>query len=84
MGVFDRARAPTRKKPARSVADDARARRLIEPDTTLLVTLQCCRMCAARAVELGVRRAAYLREDPGPLASRTALAALARESRFEL
>jgi tRNA(Arg) A34 adenosine deaminase TadA len=65
-------------------ADDARARRLIEPDTTLLVTLQCCRMCAARAVELGVRRAAYLREDPGPLASRTALAALARESRFDL
>jgi hypothetical protein len=41
-------------------------------------------MCAARAVELGVRRAAYLREDPGPLASRTALAALARESRFDL
>ena len=26
MGVFDRARAPTRRKPARSVADDARAR----------------------------------------------------------
>ena len=63
-------------------ATDARGRRLIAPDTTLLVTLQCCRMCAARAVELGVRSASYLREDPGPLAARTALAAL--ESRFEL
>lgn len=56
----------------------------IEPDTTLLVTLQCCRMCAALAAEFPrVRRATYLREDPGPLARLTALQSIpGRESKY--
>lgn len=47
--------------------------RLIDPDTVLLTTLQCCRMCAALADARGVRGAVYLREDPGKLAKSTAL-----------
>lgn len=47
--------------------------RLIDPDTVLLTTLQCCRMCAALADARGVRGAVYLQEDPGKLAKSTAL-----------
>jgi len=51
----------------------ALSHRLIDPDTVLLTTLQCCRMCAALADARGVRGAVYLREDPGKLAKSTAL-----------
>ena len=63
---------------------DAHNRALIEPDTTLLVTLQCCRMCAALAAESrNIRGATYLREDPGPLARFTALQSpISRECQF--
>ena len=48
-------------------------RRIIDPDTVLLTTLQCCRMCAALALSRGVADAVYLREDPGKLATSTEL-----------
>ncbi len=48
-------------------------RRIIDPDTVLLTTLQCCRMCAALALSRGVVDAVYLREDPGKLATSTEL-----------
>ena len=47
--------------------------RIIDPDTVLLTTLQCCRMCAALALSRGVADAVYLREDPGKLATSTEL-----------
>ncbi|CEG00757.1 Bd3614-like deaminase N-terminal domain [Ostreococcus tauri] len=46
----------------------------LDPDTTLLITLQCCEMCAALACEFdAVVAAEYFRADDGPLARRTAL-----------
>jgi tRNA(Arg) A34 adenosine deaminase TadA len=50
------------------------------PDATVLVSLQCCRMCAAVLLDAGVRAVRYLEPDPGRLARRTALQASARES----
>ena len=58
---------------ARADEFTALGHRLIDPDTVLLTTLQCCRMCAALADARGVRSAVYLREDPGKLAKSTAL-----------
>ena len=48
---------------------------VIEPKSTLLVSLQCCRMCAALVDEFRdvIDSAVYLKEDDGPLARGTAL-----------
>ena len=48
---------------------------VIEPKSTLLVSLQCCRMCAALVDEFRdvIGAAVYLKEDDGPLARGTAL-----------
>jgi tRNA(Arg) A34 adenosine deaminase TadA len=48
---------------------------VIEPKSTLLVSLQCCRMCAALVDEFRdvIDAAVYLKEDDGPLARGTAL-----------
>ena len=51
-----------------------RTTNLIQPRTNLLVTLQCCRMCAALIREFpDIERATYLTPDDGPLAKSTAL-----------
>lgn len=48
---------------------------VIEPKSTLLVSLQCCRMCAALVDEFRdvIDAAVYLKEDDGPLARGTVL-----------
>lgn len=48
---------------------------VIDPKSTLLVSLQCCRMCAALVDEFRdvIDNAVYLKEDDGPLARGTAL-----------
>ena len=58
---------------------------VIEPKSTLLVSLQCCRMCAALVDEFRdvIDSAVYLKEDDGPLARGTALQIpQLRESRY--
>ena len=48
--------------------------KLIEPRSNVLVTLQCCRMCAALIREFSdIERATYATADDGPLAKSTAL-----------
>jgi hypothetical protein len=72
---FDRP-TPTTEIPTESV---------IEPKSTLLVSLQCCRMCAALVDEFRdvIDSAVYLKEDDGPLARGTALQIpQLRESRY--
>jgi len=58
----------------------------IEPETTLLVTLQCCRMCAALVAEFApdVRSTFFLRPDGGSMARSTALQRLANEFQFHV
>lgn len=48
---------------------------VIEPKSTLFVSLQCCRMCAALVDEFRdvIDAAVFLKEDDGPLARGTAL-----------
>ena len=48
--------------------------KLIEPRSNVLVTLQCCRMCAALIREFSdIERVTYATADDGPLAKSTAL-----------